>query len=127
MARSLVVKITALGDAWPPPTAELERVAQALTAATTALASGIPTSVWLTGEATRLATPGYAARLTLPHAARFEDLIEMLLAAEVVTVCTQCAARRGLADTDLLPGARIAGAAGFVEQAMTQGAQALVY
>lgn len=127
MARSLVVKLTALGDTWPPPTAELERVAQALTVATTALASGIPTSVWLTGEATRLATPGYAARLTLPHAAPFEDLVDLLLDAEVVTVCTQCAARRGLTEVDLLPGARIAGAAGFVEQALAEGAQALVY
>ncbi|HOA58609.1 MAG TPA: DsrE family protein [Dermatophilaceae bacterium] len=127
MARSLVVKLTALGDTWPPPTAELERVAQALTVATTALASGIPTSVWLTGEATRLATPGYAARLTLPHAAPFEDLVDLLLDAEVVTVCTQCAARRGLTEADLLPGARIAGAAGFVEQALAEGAQALVY
>jgi predicted peroxiredoxin len=102
-------------------------VAQALTVATTALASGIPTSVWLTGEATRLATPGYAARLTLPHAAPFEDLVDLLLDAEVVTVCTQCAARRGLTEADLLPGARIAGAAGFVEQALAEGAQALVY
>ena len=127
MARSLVVKLTALGDTWPPPTAELERVAQALTVATTALASGIPTSVWLTGEATRLATPGYAARLTLQHAAPFEDLVDLLLGAEVVTVCTQCAARRGLTEADLLPGARIAGAAGFVEQALAEGAQALVY
>lgn len=127
MARSLVVKLTALGDTWPPPTAELERVAQALTVATTALASGIPTSVWLTGEATRLATPGYAARLTLPHAAPFEDLVDLLLGAEVVTVCTQCAARQGLTEADLLPGARIAGAAGFVEQALAEGAQALVY
>ena len=127
MARSLVVKLTALGDTWPPPTAELERVAQALTVATTALASGIPTSVWLTGEATRLATPGYAARLTLPHAAPFEDLVDLLLGAEVVTVCAQCAARRGLTEADLLPGARIAGAAGFVEQALAEGAQALVY
>ncbi len=127
MTRSLVVKITALGDAWPPPTAELERVAQALTVATTAAASGIPTRVWLTGEATRLATPGYAARLALPHAAPFEDLLDLLLAQDAVTVCTQCAARRGLTDTDLLPGARIAGAAGFVEQALAPGAQALVY
>jgi predicted peroxiredoxin len=127
MTRSLVVKVTALGDAWPPPTAELERLAQALTVATTALASGIPTHVWLTGEATRLATPGYAARLHLPHAASFAELVQLLLQAEAVTVCTQCAARRGLTDADLLPGARIAGAAGFVEQALTDGTQALVY
>lgn len=83
--------------------------------------------MWLTGEATRLATPGYAARLALPHAAPFEDLVALLLGQDAMTVCTQCAARQGLTDADLLPGARIAGAAGFVEQALAPGAQALVY
>ena len=96
MARSLVVKLTALGDTWPPPTAELERVAQALTVATTALASGIPTSVWLTGEATRLATPGYAARLTLPHAAPFEDLVDLLFGPNKVKKDYHITVRRGL-------------------------------
>ena len=75
MSRSLVVKVTCLGDANPASTAELERLAQALTVATTAAASGIPTSVWLTGEATRLATAGYAARLHLPHAPSFAELV----------------------------------------------------
>jgi len=119
-ARSLVVTLTCGAEA-------LERTAQALTVATTALAAGIPVHVWLTGEATWLATPGYAERLHLPHAAAFADLRDALLAAEALTVCTQCAARRELTEADLLPGARIGGAAGFVEQAMADGAQALVY
>ncbi len=123
MARSLVVKITTGADT----PAGLERVAQALTVATTALASGIPTSVWLTGEASWLATPGYAERLTLAHAASFAELRDALLIVAAVTVCAQCAARRALTETDLLDGARIAGAASFVEQAMADGAQALVY
>jgi predicted peroxiredoxin len=44
-----------------------------------------------------------------------------------VTVCTQCAARRGITPDDVLPGVRIAGAPVFVEEVMAPGAQALVY
>jgi hypothetical protein len=44
-----------------------------------------------------------------------------------VTVCTQCAARRNIAPDDLITGVRIAGAATFVAEIMTEGAQALVY
>ena len=40
---------------------------------------------------------------------------------------TQCAARRGLTQADLLPGVRLAGAASFVAEALTDDAQALVY
>ena len=109
MQRSLVVKLTCGADATP----DLERTAQALTVCATAAAAGIPVRLWLTGDATYLATPGYAERLTL--------------ALEAISVCTQCAARRDLTPDDLLPGASIAGAMGFVEQVMTDGAQALVY
>ena len=44
-----------------------------------------------------------------------------------MTLCTQCAARRDLAPADLRPGIRLAGAATFVEEALAEGAQALVY
>ena len=44
-----------------------------------------------------------------------------------MTLCTQCAARRGITAGDVLPGVRIAGAAVFVEEAVGDGAQALVY
>lgn len=120
MSRSLVVTLTCGPEA-------LERMAQALTVATTAQAAGIPVSVWLTGEATWLATPGYAEWLHLPHSAAFADLRDALLAGDAVTVCTQCAARREIEAPDLLPGARIAGAATFVDAALADGAQALVY
>ncbi|MEI2765284.1 MAG: DsrE family protein [Dermatophilaceae bacterium] len=120
MTRSLVVKLTCGAEA-------LERLAQALTVATTAVAGGASVQVWLTGEATWLATPGHAETLTLPYAAPFAELRDALLALDAVRVCTQCAARRGLTEADLLPGASIAGAAGFVERALAEGAQALVY
>ena len=123
MQRSLVVKLTCGADA----TADLERTAQALTVCATAAAGGIPVRLWLTGGATYLATPGYAERLTLAHSAPLADLRDAMLALDAITVCTQCAARRDLTPDDLLPGASIAGAMGFVEQVMTDGTQALVY
>ena len=73
-------------------------------------------------DATLLATPLYAERLALPHATSFAELRDVLLDLQAVTVCTQCAVRRGLTDSDLLPGAHIAGAASFVEAARTLAA-----
>nr|WP_306365735.1 DsrE family protein [Nocardiopsis sp. CC223A] len=42
-------------------------------------------------------------------------------------MCTQCAARRGLTEGDLMAGVRIAGAAAFVEEVTADGARPLVY
>jgi predicted peroxiredoxin len=120
MARTLVVKATAGADA-------PERCAQAFTVAATAVAAGAAVSLWLTGESTWFALPGKAASFELPHSAPLPDLLDAVLAGGRVTVCTQCAARRGITGPDLLPGVRIAGAAAFVEEAMADGAQALVY
>ncbi|WP_213453758.1 DsrE family protein [Rhizomonospora bruguierae] len=120
MARTLIVKVTAGSDA-------PERCAQAFTVAATALAAGAQVSLWLTGESTWFALPGRAAEFDLPHSAPLTDLLESVLAAGTVTVCTQCAARRNLTGEQLLPGVRVAGAAVFVEEALADGAQALVY
>jgi predicted peroxiredoxin len=120
MARLLVVKATAGADA-------PERCSQAFTVASTAAASGVDVSFWLTGESTWFALPGRAAEFELPHAAPLPDLLDLLLSAGRVTACTQCAARRDITPADVLPGIRIAGAAVFVEEVTTEGAQALVY
>jgi len=50
-----------------------------------------------------------------------------VLESGTVTVCSQCAARRSLVESDLLPGVRIAGAAVFAEEVLGDGVQALVY
>jgi predicted peroxiredoxin len=42
-------------------------------------------------------------------------------------VCTQCAARRGITEDQLAPGARIAGAATFLDECLADDVQALVY
>lgn len=119
-ARSLVVKATAGEDA-------PERCAQAFTVAATAAAAGVPVSLWLTGEAAWFALPGRAESFKLPHSAPLQDLLQAVLAAGGVTLCTQCAARREITGDDVIPGVRIAGAAVFVEESLADGAQALVY
>jgi len=120
VGRTLVVKVTA-GDDDP------ERCNQAFTVAATAAASGVSVSLWLTGDAAWFALPGRAEEFSLPHAAPLADLLAGVLAAGQVTVCTQCAARRDITAGDVIDGIRIAGAATFVAEIMTDGAQALVY
>ncbi|GAA4897520.1 DsrE family protein [Streptomonospora salina] len=120
MNRTLVIKATS-GEEDP------ERCNQAFTVAAAAAAAGVDVSLWLTGEAAWYAVPGRAASFRLPHAAPLPDLLEGVLAAGRVTVCTQCAARRDLTAQDLIDGVRIAGAPAFVEETLQDGAQALVY
>lgn len=104
-----------------------ERCNQALTVAATATASGVDVSLWLTGEAAWLAVPGRADEVVLEHAASFEELLSTVVEHGQVTVCSQCAARRGLVESDLLPGVRVAGSAVFVEESLDRHTQALVY
>ncbi|WP_166850811.1 DsrE family protein [Isoptericola sp. BMS4] len=119
-ARSLVIKTTSGLD-------RPEAANQALTVAAAAVASGAEVSLWLTGESAWFAVPGRAAELALEHAAPAADLLDAVLAAGTVTLCTQCAARREITEGDVLPGVRVAGAAVFTEEILRPGAQALVY
>ena len=106
---------------------DAERCNQAFTVAAAAVAAGADVSLWLTGEAAWFAVPGRAEAFDLPLAAPLADLLAAVVAEGQVTVCTQCAQRRGIAEADLLPGVRIAGAAVFAEEVLAEGAQALVY
>ena len=120
MSQRLLVKLTAGEDA-------PERCAQAFTVSAVAAASGAGISLWLTGEASWLALPGRAEAFSLPHSAPLHELRDAVLAAGTLTLCTQCAARRGIGEADVLPGVRLAGAAVFVAEALEDGTQALVY
>ena len=120
MARRLVLKVTC-------GAADAEKLSQALTVAATAVASGIHVSLWLTGDATWLAVPGRVPDLGLEGAAPLSALVESVLAGGHTTVCTQCAARRGITVEDVASGVRIAGAASFLEEALADDVQALVY
>lgn len=120
MTRDLVVKVTCGTDA-------PERANQGFTVAATAAAAGTPVSLWLTGEAVWLATPERGSELALPLATSVPELLATVLELGTVTACSQCVARRELTAERLLPGVRVAGAPAFVEEALRDGVQALVY
>lgn len=120
MARSLVVKVTCGAE-------DAERLNQAFTVAAAALASGASVALWLTGEAAWYAVPGRAEEFSLDLATPLSHLRDAVIAGGSLTVCSQCAARRGIVAEDLLPGVVIAGAAVFAEAVLEDGVQALVY
>src|SRR5690242_12734931 len=120
MSRSLVVKCT-VGEA------DKEKANQAFTVAATAVATGVQVSLWLTGEAAWFGVPGHAEKFELEKATPLVELLTAVREGGTVTVCTQCAARRGIGEGDVLEKVRIAGAATFVEESLVDGAQALVY
>jgi len=119
-ARSLLIKITCGAEA-------AERANQAWTVAAMGLTAGASVSVWLTGEAVWFAVPGRQPSLDLPYATPVAELIESVRLGGSITVCTQCAARRDLVVQDLVESASIQGAASFVEAALAENVQALVY
>ena len=106
---------------------DAERAAQAFTVAATALASGFNVSLWLTSEASYFALPGRCEEFVLPHSAPLAELRDALLASGSITLCSQCAVRRNITESDLLPGVLIKGAASFVQEIMQSGTQALIY
>lgn len=121
MAKKLVVKVTAGADA-------PERCSQAFTVAAVGAASGVEVSLWLTGESAWFALPGRAAEFELPHSAPLPELMDGIVSGGGrITLCTQCAARRGIGERDVTDGVRIAGAQLFLSEVMADGVRALVY
>jgi predicted peroxiredoxin len=120
MARSLVVKVTCGAE-------DAERCNQAFTVAAAAAAAGAEVSLWLTGEAAWFGLPGRAEEFTLDLATPLDQLVGAILTSGTITVCSQCAARRGIVAGDLRDGVTIAGAAVFAEQVLAEDVQALVY
>lgn len=105
-------------------TDEPEKAAAAFTVTLTAASVGGHVDLWLSGPGTLFAVPAQSPGLQLAHA---PDPDQALDAAAAVHVCSQCAARRGLADSDLRAGAAISGATVLVEQLLSDGAQAVTY
>ncbi len=87
-ARSLVIKITAGKD-------DPERCNQAFNVAAAATVSGVPVSLWLTGEASWFSLPGRAGDFALPHAPPLADLLATVLAGGARCRCARSARRGG--------------------------------
>ncbi len=117
---SLIIKLTCGAEA-------AERANQAWTVAAAGVAAGASVTVWLTGEGVWFAVPGKQPDLNLPFATPVADLVEAVRGSGRIVVCTQCAARRELNQSSLLPGVTIAGAASFVEEVLAADSRALIY
>ncbi len=120
MPKRLVIKLIA-GKEDP------ERLSGALNVATAAIASGVEVSLWLTSESSWFALPGKVGEIQIPHSPNLDELLSMVIENGNVTLCTQCAVRRGLEKQDLIEGIEIKGSASFVEEVTADNAQALIY
>ncbi len=120
MAKSMVVKVThSLEDP--------ERAHIGCNIAAVSLAAGLDVHLFLAVEGVHLARPGFPERLELAEAPPIAELLDQIYDSGSVTVCTPCAARRGLGAADFRDGTDLAGSARFVELATADGATALVY
>ena len=117
---SLLIKITCGAEA-------PERANQAWTVAAMGVAAGAGVSVWLTGEAVWFAVPGRQPDLELPYATPVADLIETVRLAGSITVCTPVRRAPGAPREDLVESATIQAQRSFVEAALADNVQALVY
>jgi predicted peroxiredoxin len=120
MAKRLVIKLIAGSE-------DPERVAGALSVATSALASGVSVSLWLTSESSWFALDGKISEIALEHSPDLGEILYSLIEDGEVTLCTQCAARRNLEEKDLIPGIKIKGSTSFVDEIMQEGVQVLTY
>ena len=91
------------------------------------MAGGAEVHLFLAMEGVRLALPNIGRVIEVEHAAGVEELLEAVYAAGSVTVCTPCAARRGLEPADFRDGTAMGGSALFVELATRPNSTALVY
>lgn len=107
MTKKLVIKLT-VGDE------DLEKVNMAFSVAAAAMATEIPVSFWLSGESVRLALKEDAPRVEIAHGSNVEEVLHSLASTGALNVCSPCLLRRQISADQLIAGARIAGATGFV-------------
>src|ERR1044072_5407082 len=104
MARTFVIRLTHGPD-------NVERVGQALTIGSTAIASGVNVEMGLIHDAVYLAQPGAIERLELAHSPPLIELWEAVRKAGRVYACTQCLLRRSIGADELREGVTQGGAA----------------
>jgi len=105
---------------------DAERVTVAFLVGGAALQRGDAAAIWLTKEAVRLALPGHAEAVACEGCPPLSRLVEQFAAGGgELLVCPICFNARKLAEGDLAPNARIAGATPMLE--WVGGEQALVF
>ncbi|HVV91374.1 MAG TPA: DsrE family protein [Solirubrobacterales bacterium] len=90
---------------------DADRVTVAFLVATAALGKGRPVAMFTTKEAVRLGVPGYGAAIESAGAPPVARLLDQFVAGGgELLLCPICFAARGLDESALIEGARIAGA-----------------
>lgn len=106
---------------------DVERATLALVIANTALNAGQRSTYMLTVDGVWMATQGYAAGLQADGFAPITELLGQYIEnGGEVWVCGACAKPRNITVEQLIPGAKIVGAASAVE-ALANGAQTLSF
>ena len=93
---------------------DVERVGNALTVGSAALASSLDIELWLSNDGVELAKPGVVESLHLEHSAPLIDLWTAIVSSSSVYACSQCMLRRDMNAMDLREGVTGAGAAALV-------------
>lgn len=105
----------------------VERASLAFVTANTALTAGQQVTLLLTINGVSVATKGYATELQANGFAPLPELIRQFTENDgQIWVCGACAKPRNIAEPDLVPGAKIVGAATAIE-AMVNGAHTLSF
>jgi predicted peroxiredoxin len=104
-----------------------DKATVAFVVANAAVASSQETLVFLSTEAVRLAVKGYADDIHEEGFAPLKQLIDNYLAAGgQLFVCSPCAKKRGLDESQMIAGAQVVGGAKLVEF-LSQGAASISY
>jgi predicted peroxiredoxin len=104
-----------------------DKATVAFVVANAAVASSQETLVFLSTEAVRLAVKGYADDIHEEGFAPLKQLMDNYLAAGgQLFVCSPCAKKRGLDETQIIAGAQVVGGAKLVEF-LSQGAASISY
>lgn len=119
MAKKLVIKLTCAGGA-------PEKASTAFSVAAAALASDIPVSFWLSGDAVSFALEEGATEISLQHAPPTKEVLSDLISNAEVFVCSPCLLRRNIDQRELKAGVKVAGATAFVSQTQEESS-VLIY
>ena len=120
MPGKFVVSLTCAKD-------DPDRATVAFVVANAAVASDKDTVVFISTEGTRLSQRGYADSIREEGFATLTDLMtNFAKAGGTIYVCSPCFKKRGLDETNLVPGAIIVGGAKLVEF-MSDGAPSVSY
>lgn len=119
MAKKLLIKLTCAESA-------PEKASTAFAVAAAALASDIPVSFWLSGDAVSFALQEGATEISLEHAPPTKEVLSDLLARAEVFVCSPCLLRRSIDSSELKAGVKVAGATAFVSQTQEESS-VLIY